>query len=152
MVAGTIGGLMAAVPSTVHALATRRSPIEATMAAGTLVLPGESRPAVLMAAALPVHAALSLGWAAVLAATLPRRRAGVAGGAAGGALGAGGAAAGLIIAAIDLGLVGRRFPRIRSLPLLPQVADHVVYGLAVGWVLARRQERHRRRTPTAANW
>jgi hypothetical protein len=130
VLAGAVGGLVAGAPSTLYALATRRSPIEATMAAGTLVLPNEHRPAVLVTAALPVHAALSLGWAAVLAATLPRRR----------AAGVAGATAGLAIAAIDLGLVGRRFPRIRALPLLPQVADHAVYGLAVGWVLARRRK------------
>ena len=39
---------------------------------------------------------------------------------------------------IDLGVVGRRLPRIRALPLLPQVADHVAYGAAVGAVLSRR--------------
>lgn len=135
VLAGAIGGLVAGVPSTVHALVTRRSPLEATVAAGTLLLPGERRPVVLMAAAVPVHAALSVGWAAVLAATLPRRGAGAAGatGVAAGAVG------GLLIAAIDLGVVGRRFPLIRALPLLPQVADHAAYGLAVGWVLARRR-------------
>jgi hypothetical protein len=147
VVAGVAGGLMAGVPSTVHALATRRSPIEATIAAGTLMLPGERRPAVLMAAALPVHALLSVGWAGVLSATLPpllpavppaplpaspRRLVAVTGAAAG-------AAAGLVIAGVDLGLVGRWFPRIRALPMAPQIADHVAYGLTVGWVLARRQ-------------
>jgi hypothetical protein len=138
VVAGVAGGILAGVPSTAYALATRGSPIEATVAAGTLVLPGESRPVVLMAAALPVHAALSVGWAGVLAATLPptpRRLAAAATG----------AAAGLVIAAIDLGLVGRRFPRIRALPMLPQVADHVAYGLTVGLVLARRRSRAEQR-------
>ena len=137
MVAGVAGGIVAGVPSTVHALATRTSPIEATVAAGTLVLPGERRPGMLMAAALPVHAALSVGWAGVLAAILPamvpampRRRAAATG-----------AAAGLVIAAVDLGLVGRWFPRIRALPMAPQVADHVAYGLTVGWMLARRRDR-----------
>jgi hypothetical protein len=141
VVAGVAGGIVAGVPSTVHALATRTSPIEATVAAGTLVLPGERRPGMLMAAALPVHAALSVGWAGVLAAilpamvpTMPRRRAAATGAAAG-------AAAGLVIAAVDLGLVGRWFPRIRALPMAPQVADHVAYGLTVGWVLARRRDR-----------
>jgi hypothetical protein len=132
VVAGLAGGLLAGVPSTAYALATRRSPLEATLAAGTLLLPGERRPAALMAAALPVHAALSVGWAGLLAAVLPamsRRRAAAATG----------AAAGLAIAAVDLGLVGRRFARIRALPMLPQVADHVAYGLTVGLVLAHRR-------------
>jgi hypothetical protein len=129
LLAGTVGGLVAGLPSTVHALATGRRPLEATLAAGTLVLPADSRPAALLAAAVPVHAALSVGWATVLAAALPRRRAVLAG-----------AAAGLVIAAADLGIVGRRFPRVRALPTLPQVADHVAYGLAVGWMLARRRD------------
>lgn len=120
---------MAGAPSTAHALLTRRSPSEATLAAGTLLLPRESRPATLALAAIPVHTVLSLGWAGVLALTLPHRQAAGAG-----------AAAGLAIAALDLGIVGRRFPRIRALPLLPQVADHVVYGLVVGWVLKRRRQ------------
>ncbi|HEU5160938.1 MAG TPA: hypothetical protein VFU43_28330 [Streptosporangiaceae bacterium] len=160
VVAGAIGGLVAGIPSTAYALATRRDPFEASVAAGTLVLPGERRPIVLLAAALPVHAALSVGWAGVLAAVPLRRRTAKAG--AGGAAGAPGAAraaaigaaAGLAIAAVDLGLVGRRFPRIRALPLLPQVADHVAYGSTVGWVLARRRGGGVRRDPrdVTTNW
>jgi hypothetical protein len=153
VVAGLAGGLVAGVPSTLYALATRRSPFAATVAAGTLVLPGERRRVVLMAAALPVHTALSVGWAGVLAAVLPTgrpamrpaapRRTTATGATATGTIvgAAAGAVAGLVIAAVDLGLVGRRFPRIRALPMLPQVADHVAYGLTVGWVLARRRAR-----------
>jgi hypothetical protein len=44
--------------------------------------------------------------------------------------------AGLAIAALDLGLVGRHRPLIRALPLLPQVADHVAFGAVAGTVLA----------------
>jgi hypothetical protein len=51
----------------------------------------------------------------------------------------GGAAAGLAIAALDLGLAARLFPRVRALPLLPQLADHLGYGLTVGFVLSRRR-------------
>jgi hypothetical protein len=152
VVAGVVGGMVAGLPSTAHALATRRSPIEATVAAGSLLLPDERRPVVLMAAALPVHATLSLGWAGVLAVTLPGTPSGGPDGTWPGrptgrrfATVAAGAVAGLAIAAVDLGVVGRRFPRIRALPLLPQVADHVAYGLAVGWVLARRRARRRAR-------
>ena len=43
-----------------------------------------------------------------------------------------GALAGLAIAALDLGLVGRRFPRIAALPLLPQLADHAAFGAIAG--------------------
>ena len=74
------------------------------------------------------HSALSIGWAAVLAGLLPRRH-----------TAAWGAAAGLGIAALDLGLVGRRLPAIRQLPVGPQVADHLAFGLVVGAVLAARR-------------
>lgn len=82
----------------------------------------------LLAAAVPVHGAISLAWGVVLAQTLPRRKTAAAG-----------ACAGLLIAALDLGFVARKFPRIRALPRGPQVADHVAYGATVGWVLARRR-------------
>jgi hypothetical protein len=128
LVAGSVAGVLSGAPSTLHALATGRDPLEASLAAGTLLLRDEQRPARLLAAASVVHAALSLGWAVVLAAVLPRRRTVLAG-----------AAAGLAIAALDLGLVGRRYERIRALAPVPQVLDHVAYGVTVGVVLARRR-------------
>jgi hypothetical protein len=48
-----------------------------------------------------------------------------------------GAASGLAIAALDLGVIGRRVPAIRRLPLAPQLADHALFGAVVG-VLSRR--------------
>jgi hypothetical protein len=48
-------------------------------------------------------------------------------------------AGGLAIAALDLGVAGHVFPRIRALPQGWQWADHVAYGLAVGVVLRRRR-------------
>jgi hypothetical protein len=39
---------------------------------------------------------------------------------------------GLAIAAVDLGVIGRRRPAIRALPLLPQLADHALFGAVVG--------------------
>ena len=124
LVAGAWAAALSGAPSTVHALATGRDPFEATKAAGTILLPAETRTLPLVAAAAPVHLALSLGWAMVL------DRAGVRGVVRG-------AAAGLAIAALDLGVVGRRFPRIRALPTVPQLADHLVYGAVVGALLER---------------
>jgi hypothetical protein len=49
-----------------------------------------------------------------------------------------GAVAGAAIAALDLGVVGRRVPAIAELPSAPQVADHVVFGAVVGALLTRR--------------
>ena len=124
LAAGAAGAVVGGVPSTLWALARGRDPIEATLAAGSLLLPHETRRGRLLAAAVPVHIALSLGWAVVLERVLPRGRERALG-----------AMAGLAIAALDLGVVGRRFPRMRALPLLPQVADHVAYALTVGEVL-----------------
>jgi hypothetical protein len=128
LAAGAAAAALSGIPSTAWALASGRDPLEATLAAGSLLLPGETRRTRLMAAAVPVHLVLSFGWALVLARWLPRRRTVAAG-----------AVAGLGIAALDLGVVGSRFPRVRSLPLAPQLADHVVYGATVGRVVAQRR-------------
>jgi hypothetical protein len=127
LLAGAVAAVLSGVPSTVHALATGRDPLEATLAAGTIVLPDETRPERLLAAAVPVHLALSLGWGVVLARVLPRRPPLVLG-----------AAAGLAIAALDLGIAARRVPRVRVLPLGGQLADHAAYGIVVAAVLRRR--------------
>jgi hypothetical protein len=116
--------LLSGAPSTLHALATGLDPLEASLAAGSIVLRRETRPARLLAAAVPVHLALSLGW------TLALDRAGVRGARRG-------ALAGLAIGALDLSLAARLRPRIRALPLLPQLADHAAFGAVAGHVLAR---------------
>ena len=122
--AGLVGAAVSGVPSTVVTLARGESLLDGARAAGAIVLPREQRTAVLLAAAVPVHLGLSVGWAFALAA-LPRRGL------------AAGVAAGLVIAALDLGVIGRRIPAIRALPQGRQWADHVAYGLSVGWMLAQ---------------
>ena len=125
ILAGAWAAVLSGTPSTLYAVATGRDPLEATKAAGSILRPRETRGPALVAAAVPVHLALSLGWAFVLDHARVR--------------GPGrGAAAGLVIAALDLGLAGRRYPRLRDLPLAPQVADHVAYGVVIGFVLSRR--------------
>jgi hypothetical protein len=116
------------IPSTVWSLALGRDPFEATLAAGSMLLPGERRRGRLVAAGVPVHLGLSLGWGVVLARLLPRRPTTAAG-----------TAAGLGIAAFDLGVVGRLLPRVRALPVAPQLADHALYGATVAFVLTRRR-------------
>ncbi|MGH3104882.1 MAG: hypothetical protein ACRDN6_12385 [Gaiellaceae bacterium] len=128
LAAGGVAAVLGGAPSTVHALATGADPLEATLAAGTLVLRHETRRGRLLLAGVPAHLAISLGWGVVLAVGLPRRCTTLAG-----------AAAGLAVAALDLGLTGRRWPRLRALPRLPQVADHAAYGAVVGAVLTRRR-------------
>jgi hypothetical protein len=108
-------------------------------AAGAMLLPHERRTAVLLAAAAPVHLAISIGWAAVMAAALPRGREP-----------AWGVVGGMVIATIDLALIGRRIPSIATLPQGRQWADHAAYGLSVGLVLrARRPRRPRGPAPRA---
>jgi hypothetical protein len=128
LVAGCVGSLLAGVPSTTWALVRGDDVLDGARAAGAILLRDEQRTPVLLAAAVPVHLALSFGWAAVLAATLPRGREPVAG-----------ALAGLAIAALDLGVIGRRIPAIRALPQPPQWADHVAFGVAVGVALRLRR-------------
>jgi hypothetical protein len=127
--AGLVGSVVGGVPSTVHAVLTRRDPRESTVAAGSLLLPREQRERRLLATGAVVHVVISAGWGAALAATLPRRH----------TVGAG-AVGGLAIAAVDLGMVGRHFDRIAALPLLLQVADHVAYGATVGLVLREQRQ------------
>jgi hypothetical protein len=128
LAAGAAGAALSAAPSTTWTIATRGSLLDGATAAGSIVLPRSRSTAALVGAAVPVHLALSLGWAAVLSVALPRRFTVPAA-----------VAAGVGIAALDLGLIGRRFPRIRALPQGRQWADHVAYGLAVGVVVRRRR-------------
>ncbi|MEA2192868.1 MAG: hypothetical protein QOI73_2989 [Solirubrobacteraceae bacterium] len=130
VVAGVVASVLSGVPSTAHALLHGDNLLEASLAAGTLLLGDERRPSRLLPAALLAHGALSVGWALVLAAALPRRR-----------TLAWSAVAGLAIAALDLGVIGRRYPRIRALPLAPQVLDHLAYAATVACVLNRRRAR-----------
>jgi hypothetical protein len=128
LAAGLYAAVLSGAPSTAHALATRGSTLEASLAAGSILLGEEERRTRLLLAAVPVHLALSLGWAAAISLTAPRGR----------EL-AFGVAAGAAIAALDLGLIGRRFARIRALPLAPQVADHLAFGAVVGAVIGARR-------------
>lgn len=118
--AGFVAALTSGVPSTIYSLAARRDLLEATAAAGSMLLPNEDRRSRLIAAAVPVHLTLSAFWGVILAATLPRGRPLLAG-----------TVAGLAIGTFDLLLVGRLFPRIRALPTVPQFADHVAFGITV---------------------
>jgi hypothetical protein len=134
-VAGLAAAVVSGVPSTLHALVSGADLLAGARAAGALMLPREQRTLPLLLGAVPVHLALSLGWAVVLDRVLPHGREM-----------SGGVVAGLGIAALDLGVIGRRVAPIRALPVGPQVADHVAYGAVVGAVLARR----RRATRTTA--
>jgi hypothetical protein len=130
LAAAAVAAVLSGAPSTLDTLLRRGDLFASSRAAGAIVV-GEGRSErVLLAAAVPVHLGLSLGWAAVLARVLPDRREP-----------AWGAVAGLAIAALDLGLIGRRIAPVAALPQPAQWADHAAFGLAVGWVLRARRLR-----------
>ena len=120
--------MVSGAPSTLVTLARGEDVLESGRAAGSIVLGDRAPGPLLLAAALPVHLALSVGWAYVLAAAVPRGRE-LPGCVAGG----------LAIAALDLVVIGRRLPRIRALPQGRQWADHVAYGVTVGAILRARR-------------
>jgi hypothetical protein len=95
---------------------------DATRAVGTLVPPG--RPGFTRGAI--VHIAISVVCGDVLARVLPERNSV-----------RWGAAAGLAIGVVNVGLIGRRFPAIRALPLIPQLADNVAFGAVFALVADR---------------
>ena len=128
VVAGLAAAVVSGVPSTAWTLARGGDLTEGARAAGALLLPGERSTPALLAAAVPVHLALSLGWAALLARVLPARHELLSG-----------AVAGAAIAALDLGVIGRRIPAIRALDQPPQWAHHIAFGLTVGAVLRARR-------------
>jgi hypothetical protein len=134
LLAGLAGAVVSGFPSTVWTLLERGDPTEGARALGNVLLPREDRTLVLLIAGAPVHLALSLGWAGVLAAVLPEadepQFATLA------ALG---------IAGLDLAVLGRLFPPIRALPQGRQWADHAAFGLTVGVVLRARRRAARRR-------
>ncbi len=122
LVAGTLSGL----PSTLLALARGTSPLAATRAAGALAGRSSLRRGAL------VHAAVSLGWTAVLAAALGSRppRPTIETLLLGLAAGSG-------IAVVDLGLIGRRVPEIAALRPGDQVLDHLLFGVMAVAALER---------------
>lgn len=118
------------MPSTVWSLVRGDDVLEGARAAGAMVLPHERRAVVLLAIAAPTHLVISLGWAAVMAVGLPH-----------GGEPARGVVGGMLIATLDLAVIGRRIPSIARLPQGRQWADHAAYGLAVGLVLRARRSR-----------
>jgi hypothetical protein len=116
VVAATASG----APSTLYAWVTDggvsgavRSGLDSTRAVGSLLPPG--RPGLLRGAL--VHCVISAGAGVLLARLLPRRHSAAWGAIAGGAMGG-----------LNVGVIGRRFPFVRALPVMPQIADNVAFG------------------------
>lgn len=124
-----MAALLSGVPSTLISLRRHRAvrpvitdQLAATRAAGTLLPPG--RPGLVRGAV--AHLGVSLLCGEPLARTLPTRNSELAG-----------AGAGLAIGVVNLVVIGRRFPQIRALPLAPQLADNVAFGLIFALVADR---------------
>jgi hypothetical protein len=116
-----LAAVLSGVPSTAHAIAIGDDPLRSTRAAGALVGGGAG-------AGVVVHLAVSAFWAFVLT------RLGVRGV-------LGGAVAGLLIAALDLEVIGRRKAAVQELPRLPQWLDHVAFGVLVAGGRSARERR-----------
>lgn len=136
--ASFVAGLLSGAPSALAAVRAQRDPLTPTRAAGRVLKPDEQRLVPLLGAATLVHSTLSIGWASVIAATLPcdagRGRAVLQG-----------TLMGAAIAGADLGLAHvTRHPRLKAiaeLDVMSQVADHLAFGALTGLLLAR--PRHR---------
>ncbi len=117
------------LPSTLQASIKQRSlrsavvyVYDTTRAVGTLLPP--CRPA--FGRGVVVHLAISILCGETLARTLPHNQSA-----------RWGAAAGFLIGVINVGVIGRSFPAISRLPLVPQLADNVMFGTVFALVLDR---------------
>jgi hypothetical protein len=86
---------------------------DATCAVGTLVPPG--RPGLIRGSV--VHLGISALCGEALARVLPEDHSV-----------AWGAAAGLAIGVVNVGVIGRQLPAISAFPLVPQLADNLMFG------------------------
>lgn len=129
-----VATIFSGLPSTLYALATGADPLEATRAAGAMLVPPTSDTPTLVAAAAFVHPAVSLFWTAVFAFLLPREHVlawAVAGAAA--------------VALLDLLVIAPLvFPSVAALPFWPQFADHLMWGALLGGMLRARMKRAKR--------
>lgn len=132
LVAGGLAALLSGIPSTLYAFITGGDVMEATRAAGAMLIPSASTDRHLLIAATFVHAAVSFFWTVILVPLLPQRH-----------TVAWAIVALACIAVLDLHGIGRLFPEICALPFWPQFADHMAFGAILGSVLAYRRERRR---------
>jgi hypothetical protein len=131
-IAGGAATLLSGIPSTVYALVTGRDVLEATRAAGAMLIAAESSGTALFAAAALVHVCVSFFWAATVVGVLPRK-----------AVVEWAIAASAAIGWLDLRLIAPAFfPEVAQLEIAPQMADHLMWGATLGIALARLR-RHR---------
>jgi hypothetical protein len=126
-----VATVFSGLPSTLHALLTGGDPLEATRAAGAMLVSSTNSSGTLLAAAAIVHPLVSLFWTVIFALLLPARHTllwAVLGSAA--------------VALLDLRVIAPVFfPEVAALPFWPQVADHLMWGALLGGILQFRQRR-----------
>jgi hypothetical protein len=121
--------IFSGLPSTLHALSKGSDPLEATRAAGAMLLPADSALAALLAAATVAHGCVSLFWAGIFGLLLPPRRVLLWS-----------VAAAAAVALLDLQVIAPLlFPTVAALPFWPQFADHLMWGALLGGTLQYRQ-------------
>lgn len=126
-----VSTVFSGLPSTLHALVTGADALEATRAAGAMLLPGVTDALTLVTAAAIVHSSVSLFWAVLFVRLLPRRYTA--------AWAAAGSAA---VALLDLRVIAPLlFPSVAALPFWPQFADHLMWGALLGGTLQVRLAR-----------
>ena len=121
LIAGGCAALFSGIPSTLYAWLTGGDVMEATRAAGAMLIPASSSDRELFLAAALVHGAVSLFWTSILVPLLPRRH-----------TVAWATLALACVALLDLRVIGQLFPEILALPFWPQFADHLAFGAILG--------------------
>ena len=124
LVGAILAGILSGIPSTLWALVSGGDVWEATLAAGATLIGPDATFTQLFAAAAVAHGGMSLFWAGVLSALLPRKWPIICG-----------TVAGAFIAVLDILMIGQAFPSIRELAFLPQLADHMMFGAVLGAVV-----------------
>jgi len=128
LISGATAAVFSGMPSTVHSLLGGGDLAEAMRAAGAMLIAAESNDIRLFFAAAVVHTTTSFFWAAILVAVLPRKHVAVWS-----------VIAATLIGVLDLRVIAPLFfPEVARLAFLPQMADHIVWGLCVGLVLRYR--------------
>jgi hypothetical protein len=134
LIAWLISSGPSGLPSTILAVATGGDPMEATRAAGLMVVSPDAAPNEILLAATAVHMGVAFFWTAVLGLALPRERRLLWS-----------LLAGVGIAVLDLRVIaGLFFPSIVALSFWVQLLDHLAFCGLVALVLdwrARRAER-----------
>jgi hypothetical protein len=125
LLAATCAAFLSGIPSTLYAWYSGGDILEATRAAGAMLVPPHSSDRELLAAATLVHGTVSLFWATILTWLLPRKR-----------ILMWSVLAAAAIAMLDLRVIARVFfPEVYALDFWPQFADHLAWGAAVGATL-----------------